>query len=382
MKVAIVHDWLVSQRGGENVVDALCSIWPTADVFTLLHKPGSVTKNIESHKITTSFLQKWPGAFSRYRHFLPFMPWAMESFDLSSYDLVVSSSHCVAKGVRTQRGNKRAKHLSYVHAPMRYMWDRFEDYFGASVFDSRYGFVTSLGARLFRPLLQAWDVRSAQKPDRLIANSHFIAGKIKEYYGRDAQVIHPFCDLERFLRPTKSAGSYYLVVSALVQYKRVDEAIETFRKLHDQGTERRLCIVGEGPDEGRLRNLAMGLPIEFLGAVDREKLPKIYADARALIFPGIEDFGIVPLEAMASGLPIIAYGYGGVLETVNPDTAVLFGGEDHGTLLDGVQYFEKNFEERYDFKKAQEHVKTFSRAVFQNRVRAAAEALFENQSTP
>lgn len=377
MRVAIVHDWLVSQRGGENVVDALCSIWPTADVYTLLHKPGSVTKNIESHKITTSFLQKWPGAFARYRHFLPFMPWAIESFDLSGYDLVVSSSHCVAKGVRTRRGHKRAKHLSYVHAPMRYMWDRFEDYFGASVFGSRYGVLTSLGARLFRPLLQAWDVRSAQKPDRLIANSHFIAGKIKEYYGRDAQVVHPFCDLERFLRPTKSAGSYYLVVSALVQYKRVDEAIETFRKLHDQGTERRLCIVGEGPDEARLRSLAVGLPIEFLGAVARDHLPAMYAEARALIFPGIEDFGIVPLEAMASGLPIIAYGQGGVLETVNQNTAVLFGTKDCRTLFDGVQYFENVFEGHYDFKRAQEHVKTFSRAHFQDQMRSIADALLE-----
>src|SRR4051794_8062552 len=191
MRVALVHDWLVTNRGGEKVLDALCELFPDADVFTLIHKKGSVSPRIESRRIVTSFLQSIPGIFDAYRHFLPALPRAIESLDLTGYDLVVSSSHCVAKGVRVPEG---ARHLSYVHAPMRYMWDRFDDYFGAE----RASPAVRAAALTVRPALQRWDRQSSQRIGRVVANSHYIAQKIATFWGREASVVHPPVELERF----------------------------------------------------------------------------------------------------------------------------------------------------------------------------------------
>ncbi len=327
MKVAIIHDWLVSQRGGENVLDAICELFPKADLFTLVYEPGQVSNNILCMNRKVSFLQKLPQATKRYRHFLPLMPAAIERFDMSPYDLIISSSHCVAKGVRKRPG---ATHVSYVHAPMRYMWDRFDEYFGPG----RYDPITRAAARVMRPWLQNWDRKSAQGVDHFIANSKFIAAKIKEYYGRDADVIYPFCEPENFLRQ-RDPKNFYLIVTALVPYKRTDLAIEAFNRM-----QKSLYIVGDGPDLQRLKKMA-GRTVEFLKPMKRDGLADMYSRCKALVFPGIEDFGIVPCEAMAAGSPVIAFGKGGALETVTDKTGVFFNELTADALVAAVESFEK-----------------------------------------
>ena len=335
LKIALVHEWLVSQRGGENVLDALCEMFPQAGVHVLLHKPGVCTPRIEAAHPQTSLLQKVPGIEKSYQYFLAVMPLAVRTLSLGDVDLVISSSHCVAKGVSVPAG---AVHVSYIHAPMRYMWDRFDEYFNGA----RSGLLTRTAARVCRPYLQAWDKWSAKGPLKLVANSRFIAGRIREIYGRDAEVVHPFCELDRFRaayerRLVKPPGvdAPYLMVTALVPYKRVDRALEAFR-----GLDRDLWIVGDGADRERLERSA-GPRVKFLGPVPNEELVALYAQARALIFPGIEDFGIVPVEAMASGLPVIAFGEGGVLDTVvDGITGMLYKGGAASDLAAAVKRFE------------------------------------------
>ncbi len=348
MKVAIIHDWLVSQRGGENVLDAICELFPQAELFTLVHKQGSVSKHIENRKIHTSFLQKIPSAELRYRHMLPLMPLAIEQFDMNPFDLIISSSHCVAKGVKKR---KDAFHISYIHAPMRYMWDRFDEYFG----QDKYSLPVTLAAHLVRPYLQKWDQKSATRVDHFIANSNFIREKIKKYYNRDADVIYPFCEASRFQIP-RNPKEEYLIVTALVPYKRVDLAIEAFNQMN-----RKLTIIGDGPDLERLRKMA-NQNITFLPPQRNEDLAQAYSQCKALIFPGIEDFGIVPCEAMSAGSPVIALGEGGALETVTEKTGIFFKEKTSASLVDAITQFEKSNIKESDCR---ERGKYFSRNKFQ-----------------
>lgn len=347
-KVAVIHDWLVSQRGGENVLDAICELFPRADLHTLIYVPGRVSPNIVRLNRKVSVLQKLPYAEKRYRHLLPLMPWAIERFDMSAYDLILSSSHCVAKGV-IKRDD--AYHVSYVHAPMRYMWDRFDEYFS----EGRYGPVTRAAARAFRARLQDWDRKSAKRVDHFLANSRFIAGKIKQYYGREAPVVYPFCDYESFGR-ARQPGRNYLMVTALVPYKRVDMAIEAFNRLG-----KNLVIVGDGPDLDRLQKVA-GPTIDFLGALKGESIADLYSKCRALVFPGIEDFGIVPIEAMAAGAPVIAFGQGGALETVTEKTGLFFYDSSVEGIVDAVHKFETM---TFDADACRVRARQFGRARFQ-----------------
>lgn len=348
MRVAIIHDWLVSQRGGENVLDAICELFPRAHLFTLVYEPGQVSTNILMPTRHVSVLQKIPYATKRYRHMLPLMPWAIERFDLSGFDLILSSSHCVAKGVLKSPG---AYHASYVHAPMRYMWDRFDEYFGPG----RYNPVTRMAARVFRPYLQNWDKRSAERVDHFMANSNFIAAKIEQYYGRKANVVYPFCEPEDFARE-RQPGRNYLMVTALVPYKRVDMAIEAFNRM-----KKPLLIVGDGPDRDRLRKMA-GSTIDFVGSLKRETIADLYSKCRALVFPGIEDFGIVPVEAMAAGAPVIAFGAGGALETVTAETGVFFQENSIESLIGAVEEFERR---DFDSEACRRRGREFNRARFQ-----------------
>jgi glycosyltransferase involved in cell wall biosynthesis len=301
LKVALIHDWLTGMRGGEKVLESLCELFPEADIYTLLRVKGSVSKTIESHNIHTSFLQNFPLVEKKYRYYLPLMPKAIESFNLKGYDLIISSSHCVAKGIRNEA---RAAHFCYCYTPMRYIWDQYDEYFNKK----RSGALTSRAMAVIRPQLQKWDVETARRVDHFIGISNCVRERIERIYKRDAAVIYPPVDVERF--SNRGTADYYLMVTALVPYKRVDLAIKAFNKLG-----KKLKIVGSGPDMARLKGLA-GKTIELLGWQGDEKIAEYFGNCKAFIFPQEEDFGITAVEAQAAGKPVIAFARGGGLETV------------------------------------------------------------------
>jgi glycosyltransferase involved in cell wall biosynthesis len=325
-RVAIIHDWLLTHRGGEKVLEAIVELFPDAEIFTLFHAPGRASTAIEKHPIHTSFLNRIPGVARFYRYLLPGMPFAVERFDLSGFDLVVSSSHCVAKGIIPSPGTI---HICYCHTPMRYAWDRARDYFG-----------NGLKSWLVLPFLhrlRLWDTVSAARVDYFIANSNWVSNRIETYYRRSSRVIHPFVDARFLNNPPQALAreDYFLVVSGFAPYKRIDLAIDACISLN-----RRLKIVGEGQNAKRLKSVEHPL-ITFTGRLDDEELKNLYAGARALLFPGEEDFGIVPLESMACGTPVIAYGRGGATETVlHEKTGVLFSEQSVASLSAAIIHFE------------------------------------------
>ena len=316
--------------------EALLDLYPGADVYTLIYEPRklspSLQKKLARTRVHASFLNVLKFTRKRYRQLLPILPFAIRSLDLYPYDLIVSSSHCVAKGVRKHPG---AVHVSYLHAPMRYMWDRFEDYFGKGRIHPLFRWI----ALLVRPFLQAWDRRTAAKDrvDVLLSNSNFIGEQIHRCYGRTARTSYPFARLDRFKRERR-AGSFYLMVGAFAPYKRTDLAIEAFARL---GLP--LKIVGSGQDEERLRELRDRLRarnVEFIRNASNDEIERLYSECKAFVFPGVEDFGITPLEAMASGAPVIAFGEGGACETVTPQTGILFTAQTIESLSNAVMDLE------------------------------------------
>ena len=347
MRVALVHDWLTGMRGGEKVLEALCEQFPDADIFTLFHRRGSVSPAIERHRIDTSFVQWLPFAASQYRRYLPLFPTAVEQFDLDSYDAVISSSHCVAKGAVAPG---RSRHLCYCFSPMRYAWDQFDAYFGPGR--------TSPAARrwLYRPVMARmarWDAATAHRVDRFVAISQYVAGRIARYYNRKATIVYPPVDTS-FYHPAEVAPEgHFLVVSALVPYKRIDLAIDAARL-----AGARLRVVGEGPDRERLMRQAGG-SVEFLGWMSDEAVRDEYRRARAVILPGEEDFGIVPVEAQACGRPVIAFGRGGALETVIDGETGTFFAEASAPALAGA--FERLSRMTLDSARIRRHAEAFSR---------------------
>ncbi|MFH1145135.1 MAG: glycosyltransferase [Candidatus Eisenbacteria bacterium] len=357
MKVALVHDWLTGMRGGEKCLEVFCEIFPDAPVYTLVHRPGSVSTTIERHPIRTSFIQRAPLGRTRYQRYLPLFPLAIEGFDLRGFDLVLSSSHAVAKGVVVHPGTR---HVCYCHTPMRYVWAAYEDYFGRG----RYRFPFSWGLTAAATGLRTWDAVTAQRVDHFIANSHNVAGRIARYYGRRAAVVHPWVDTEAF---TPDAGvirdDFFLVISALVPYKRLELAVEAVRRLG-----RRLVVIGSGVERRRLQRAAGSGQVTFLGWQDRVELVDSLRRARALLFPGEEDFGIVPLEAMACGTPVVAYGAGGALETVRDgETGVFFGEQSVDALIDAIERLERS---PLSPAACRERALGFSRAEFRGRIEA------------
>lgn len=358
LKVALVHDWLTGMRGGEKCLEVLCELFPEADLYTLLHQKGKLSQNIESRSIRTSFVQHLPFGLKKYRHYLPLFPLAIEQFDLSAYDLIVSSSHCVAKGVRP---NNSTYHISYVHTPMRYVWDQFNTYFR----QPRTSWPVRIGAELMRPYLQRWDRNTAKRVDTFLCNSNNIRKKILEYYGRESQVIYPPVDLSRF-KPGDTKADYYLMVGAFAPNKRVDLAVHAFNKL-----KLPLKISGSGQDEEYCRSIA-GETIEFLGTLSNEKLLELYQQARALVFPGEDDFGITPLEAQACGTPVIAFAAGGVLETVTDQTGLFFKEQKVEALVKAVEIMERKWEV-FVPEKFQEQLSRFGRGHFKEQMAHAIE---------
>jgi glycosyltransferase involved in cell wall biosynthesis len=354
IKAALVHDWLTGQRGGEKVLEVLAEIFPEAPIFTLFHVKGSQAESLEKRDIRTSFLQKWPFLKKRYRLFLPFFPLAAELFDLSEYEFIISSSHCVAKGIIP---HPDALHVSYVHSPVRYAWNQYFAYFSSSRL--------SFFSRLFIPpvihRLRVWDVASSARVDYFVANSRNVAQRIKKYYRREADVIHPPADTDFFIPAApEQAREYYLIVSALVPYKRIDLAVESFNLSGEP-----LTIVGRGPEFKKLKRAARP-NIKFLGPVSAENLRALYQGAKALLLPGEEDFGIAALEAQACGTPVIAYGRGGAKETVVPeDTGVFFPELTAASLRSALDKFQG-----LEFNKAilRSNAMKFSRAAFKQKM--------------
>jgi glycosyltransferase involved in cell wall biosynthesis len=352
-KIAIVHDWLTSMRGGEKVLEVLCELFPDATLFTLRYNQGSVSPTIEKMKIKTSIIQRFPKSNSRYQYYLPLMPFAIENFDLNEYDVIISSSHAVAKGVKVRKG---ALHICYCHTPMRYIWDQYENYFGKD----KSGFLARIAMRFFRKYLQRWDVESSGRVNYFIANSKNVQERIKRIYNRESDVIYPPVEASRFKASTMHDG-YFLIVSALVPYKRIDIAVEAFNELGEK-----LIIVGIGSETEKLKRITKP-NIEFLGWASDEKIAEYYSGCRALIFPGEEDFGIVPLEAMASGKPVIAFAKGGALETVAENqTGIFFKHQTKKSLIDAVKRFDLK---KFNANNIHQHALKFDREIFRKRLK-------------
>lgn len=354
-KVAIIHDWLTGMRGGEKVLESLLDIYPAADIFTLIWLRGSVSDKIEKQRITTSFLQKAPFIRNNYRNYLPLFPMAIESFDLAGYDLIISSSHCVAKGVIPPPG---VRHICYCYTPMRYIWDMYFQYFGKPQ-NRLAGFIYGLVANYLR----MWDVTASSRVDYFVAISNHVSHRIRRYYDRESTVIYPPVD-DEFYRPVSDkplAVPYYLVVSGLVPYKRIDLAIEAFNQ-----TGKKLIVIGEGPEKNRLIKTAKG-NISFLGWASNENLRKWYSHCEALIFPGEEDFGIVPVEAQACGRPVVAFGRGGVLDTIiHGSTGIIFPEQTAASLIEALDTHEAT---QYNANTIIENSQRFSKNIFTGKLR-------------
>lgn len=367
MKTAIVTDWLAQMGGAERVVLALTDLFPDAPIFTTVYNPDQVDPIFHSMDIRPSFIQKLPGARTGYQKYLPLMPTAVEQFDLSRFDLVISSSSSVAKGVLT---GTRTLHICYCHTPMRYAWDFYHEYLNGPD-------VGPLKRKLIpwvMTYIRMWDRQSADRVDHFIANSANVAGRIRKHYRREADVIHPPVDAA-FFAPAGGAGDeagpvgdFFLVVSRLVPYKRVDLAIRACN-----GLGLPLRVIGTGPEFDRLKAMA-GPTVRMMGRVSDEEIRWHYAHCQALLFPGEEDFGITPLEAQAAGSPVLAFGRGGALETVIPGvTGEFFAQQTVQSLAACLQKFDRD---RYDPAQARAHARSFETTVFKQKMKAFIDARY------
>jgi len=362
LKVAIIHDWLTGMRGGELVLDSLLKIYPQAEIFTLIYNRGKLNERIENRIIHTAFTDRLPFKATKYRSFLPLFPTAIETFDLRGYDIVISSSHCVAKGVIP---SPQSIHLSYIHSPMRYVWDLYYDYF-----PEKSG-LKSFIIQTISNYLRSWDVSSAHRVKRFVANSKFVSKRIRMYYDRDSKVIHPPCLPKDYKVVNSKKDDYYLIVSAFAPYKRIDLAIEAFRK-----SGRTLLVIGEGHDEKKLKK---NVPknISFLSGIPKSEIDGYYKRARGFIFPGIEDFGITPVEAQGFCTPVIGFGEGGLLETViHKKTGVFFNNQTSDDLNRAVIESEKMEYKTADFQKS---INRFTEEKFMNEITQEVDLLIRGK---
>jgi glycosyltransferase involved in cell wall biosynthesis len=350
-RVALVHDWLTGMRGGEKVLDAICELYPEAPLYSLIHVKGSVSERIERRPIRTSIAQRLPAAARFYRQYLPLFPMAVEMFDLDGYDLVISTSHCAVKSI-VRPGS--AVHVTYCHSPMRYAWDQFEAYFGAAqVGRLRHRVLRSVMAGLAR-----WDRDTAGRVDRYVANSRYVAGRIRRYYNRGSTVVYPPVDTGFYRLPDdrRSPRSGCLVVSALVPYKRLDIAIDACRRV---GVP--LSIVGTGPERTKLE-AAGGPDVTFLGWRSNEEIRELYQQSAAVLLPGVEDFGMVPVEAQACGCPVVALRHGGASETVlHDETGILVDDLTGPAFADALARSQALL---WDRERLRTHAESFSRERF------------------
>lgn len=370
MKIAIIHDWLVTYRGGERVVAELIKMYPSADIFSIVDFMDEKDRNILQGKVPkTSFIQRLPFARKHYRLYLPLMLTAIEQFDLTDYDLVISSSSAVAKGVIT---GPRQLHISYVHSPIRYAWDLQHVYLREAGLHKG---MRGLYARALLHYVRMWDQRTANGVDHFVANSKFIAARIQKTYRRAAEVIYPPVDTDTFTPVIQAREEFYLTASSLVPYKRVPMIAEAFAAMPDKT----LVVVGDGPDMAALKKVA-GPNVRVLGYQSHDDLLKLFRTARAFIFAAEEDFGIMPVEAQACGLPVIAYARGGSLETIRGldhkiPTGVFFKEQTIPCLVKAVREFEQNAD-RFDPRNIRENALRFSTEKFWQRFKDAVERQF------
>jgi len=373
LRVAIVHYWFVGRAGGEHVVEALADMFPQADLFTLIAKPEVMAPSLRRRKLTTSFLQKIPFVHKFHRHTFLLQPFALEQFDLSGYDLVISSESGPAKGVLT---SPATLHVCYCHSPMRYIWDMYAKYVGSMPL------ITRLLFGLTAHPMRLWDYASAARVDAFVTNSKFVASRVRKFYGRSATVIHPPVQVRSIVN-SEEQEDFYLAAGRLVDYKRFDLAIAACTRMN-----RRLKIIGTGPELKRLKRMA-GPSIEFLGSVSEGEKHRQFAKCRALLFPGEEDFGIVPVEAQAHGRPVLAYGSGGVLETVvdlkgksaNSDgpTGIYFHQQSVDAMESAILKFEQNAG-LFDVEKIRRHALQFDAEVFRKRMHSFLETALAEHS--
>lgn len=357
-KVALVHDWLVSRGGGERVLKCLHDMWPEAPIYTLVYDADKAPEWCRECDVRTTYIQKWPGGKSHHKMLLQFMPRAWESLDLQEYDLVVSSCASCCKGVLTRPD---AAHVCYCHSPIRYVWDLYYDYLDQT--DP----VRRFAMRRVIPGIRQWDYLAAQRVDRFVANSDYVGKRIRKFYRRESVTIHPVTPVHA--TEVGEPKGYYLVVSRFVRYKRVDLAIEACNRLG-----RRLVVVGSGGEEEQsLRELA-GPTVEFMGRVSDGEMAGLYAGADAFLFPGIEDFGLTPVEAMGSGVPVIAYGEGGALETVEDGVTGLFFHEQTAeSLAECIERFERDGVSLPREEIARRTARRFSEDLFKEQMRAVCD---------
>jgi glycosyltransferase involved in cell wall biosynthesis len=355
MKTAIIHYWLVNMRGGEKMLEALLELYPQADIYTHVYDPKAVSPLINSHNVYTSYIQKLPFAKKLYRKYMPLMPNALNGFNLQDYDLIISSEAGPVKGVIP---NPDAYHLCYCHSPMRYLWDMYHEYFRDS------GIVTRFFMKRLIPRLRLWDITSANLADRFVANSRYVAKRIARYYNREAAVVYGPADIEKFFPVERKPEDFYLFFGQLVGYKRADIAIEACLR-----SGRKLIVAGSGASKKEIRRYEKSGMVQFLGRVSDEEVPALFSRARALLFPGIEDLGLVPIEANAAGCPVIAFRKGGVLDTVRENvTGVFFDEQNAASLIGAMDRFEaveNGFKDRAAFNA---HVGQFSREAFKERI--------------
>ncbi|MDR1047951.1 MAG: glycosyltransferase [Treponema sp.] len=355
MKVAIVHYWLVNMRGGEKMLEALLDLFPEADIYTHVYDPTGISAQINSHRIYTSSINRLPFARRLYQKYMPLMPGALTEFNLQAYDLIISSEAGPAKGVVP---HPDAYHICYCHSPMRYLWDLYHDYFRKS------NWVIRFFMKKLIPSLRVWDITSSNMVDRFVTNSHYVAKRIRRYYRREAEVVFGPVAVEKYTARERKPEDFYLFFGQITEYKRADIAIEACI-----ASGRRILVAGSGARKKDIRCYQKSPLVQFLGRVDDEELAGLFSRARALLFPGIEDLGLVPIEANAAGCPVIAFRQGGALDTVKEGVTGLFFDEQSPAALvramDRFEEIETSFSARNVFT---EHAAQFSREAFKGRI--------------
>lgn len=385
MKIALVCDWLTKMRGGERCLEAVCELYPDADIFTLVHFPGSVSKTIESHKIHTSYIQRLPGNIKKFRRYLPIFPHAIQQFNLSGYDCVLSFSHCVAKSVKAPSS---IPHICYCHTPMRYAWHMRSEYLKG------FSCLKKKAADSLLDCIRNWDRKTSNRVTHFIASSRNVQNRIRQAYNRNSVVIYPPVECARFTISDDNDG-YYLIVSALVPYKRIDIAVQAF-----SSKNKKLVIIGNGPELPHLKSMASA-NVSFIDDANDDEVARYMKKCQALIFPGEEDFGIVPLEAQACGKPVIAFGKGGASETIvgldqslpaeasakagqnaqNNTTGIFFYEQSPKALREAILLFEK-VKSRFLPQKCRDNALRFNRPIYKHSMQNYIQSVITETAHP